>query len=162
MYFLYKKPSDSYIYDYEIHRFSPKIFHLKIKSGEELSLKSRLVRLLFIFLSKGKLLIYYVEDNGKLIHTSYVMPACRKFPFIKKGEYEIGPCYTHSDYRGRGIYPTVLQTIVSDKKDTVFHMLVAEENHSSIRGIEKAGFAYAGKAYVTPLKRYKVLQKNYE
>lgn len=96
-----------------------------------------------------------MEKDGIVCHTSYLMPACWKFPFMKKGEYEIGPCRTLPEYRGQGIYPTVLKTIIAENKETTFHIMAAENNISSIRGIEKAGFKKYGKLIVTAFKQFK-------
>ena len=57
----------------------------------------------------GKSYIYYSKDNtGKVVHTSYVIPKCIKFPFLSDNDYEIGPCMTIPEYRRKGIYPEVL------------------------------------------------------
>ena len=63
---------------------------------------------------------------------------------IKKSGPTIGDCYTRPDYRGKSIFPFVLNYITKeifaeDKKKEVF-MIVNQDNLSSIKGIEKAGF----------------------
>lgn len=81
-------------------------------SGEIKSFKITLIRLLFMIITFGKSYIYYcIDDSGKVIHTSYVIPKCIKFPFLSDNDYEIGPCMTISEYRGKGIYPQVLSYI---------------------------------------------------
>ena len=104
-------------------------------------------RFCFQWMTFGKARIFYVEDeNGNLIHTSYVIPKCFKFPFLKKADYEIGPCHTYSEYRGKGIYPMVLRYITSHvgEQDSTFYMIVDSTNISSIRGVLKAGFVQCG------------------
>lgn len=128
--------------------------------NEHLTLKTLLIRILFSALSKGALKIFYVEEQGQVIHTSYLMPRCWKFPFIKQGDYHIGPCQTIPEYRGRGIYPAVLKEIVKSDKNATYHIVVAESNKASVKGIVKAGFAPAGLLIVTPLKRYKEYRGN--
>ena len=140
--------------NYKIRRFYLGMKNGYSLPGEKPSAKTLLVRTFFSLITNGKLCIYCAENENEIIHTAYVIPACWKFPFMKRGEYEIGPCETLPEYRGRGIYPTVLKKIVSDYKNTTFHMLVAENNSSSIRGVEKAGFIRVGHSIVTPLKRY--------
>ena len=124
--------------------------------GERASLKTLLARVWFRLISVGNLTIYYTTGPDNIItHTSYVIGKCFKFPFMKKGDYEIGPCFTHPQYRGQGIYPAVLRFItetISTKGD--FYMLVKPANKSSIRGIEKAGFTRVGNTVKTKLKRY--------
>ena len=68
-----------------------------------------------------------------------------KFAFLKQNDYEIGPCRTDIDYRGKGIYPYVLKYIVNyfGSEDSNFYMIVNENNASSRRGCEKAGFTIA-------------------
>ena len=102
----------------------------------------------FGLLTKGKGKIVYVTDasSGALIHTSFLIPQCSKFQFLKKNDYEIGPCKTDSKYRGQGIYPKVLKYIVnkySSGKNT-FYMIVDQKNSSSRKGCEKAGFTISG------------------
>ncbi len=60
----------------------------------------------------GKAKVYVVYDGKTVIHTSFVVRGKEKFLFLKEGDIEIGPCWTHPDYRGYGIYPAVLTWIV--------------------------------------------------
>ena len=108
----------------------------------------------------GKSYIYYSKDNtGKVVHTSYVIPKCIKFPFLSDNDYEIGPCMTIPEYRGKGIYPQVLNYITySCGRDTKFYMLVNPTNESSIKGIKKANFKFCGKVIVTKLKQYQKIE----
>ena len=81
-------------------------------SGETKSIKITLNRLIFTIITLGRSQIYYCTNNtGKVIHTSYVIPKCIKFPFLSNNDYEIGPCMTIPEYRGKGIYPQVLNYI---------------------------------------------------
>ncbi|HJD23228.1 MAG TPA: hypothetical protein H9694_03680 [Firmicutes bacterium] len=101
----------------------------------------------FQTISFGKARIYYVRnDAGELMHTSYVVPRCFKFPFLGRGDYEIGPCYTYPLHRGKGLYPATLRFICENLggEGTTFYIIVRNENTPSIRGIEKAGFEYCG------------------
>lgn len=59
----------------------------------------------------GKVQIYYVQSGNDIIHTSYVIPACAKFPFMDRDDLEIEPCYTYPVFREMGIYPKVLSEI---------------------------------------------------
>lgn len=106
----------------------------------------------------------YSNDN-KLLHTSYVVPKCWKFPFLCDNEYEIGPCNTLQQFRGQGIYPKVLEHIVHTigTKDTKFYMIVDDKNQSSIRGIEKAGFRRSGIVEIRGMfKQYYIKSKGNE
>lgn len=114
--------------------------------GEKTGIKTACIRLLFQVMTLGKAQIYYVQSGNEIIHTSYVIPACAKFPFMSRNDLEIGPCYTYPAFRGKGIYPKVLSEICRRRgNDTSsFYMIVDETNLPSIRGIEKAGFVRCG------------------
>ena len=82
--------------------------------------------------------------DGTVAHTSRVIGRCLKFPFLSKRAAEIGPCATQEAFRGQGIYPAVIRHIRAHGGYAEYYMLVHEDNHSSIRGIEKAGFEKIG------------------
>ena len=134
--------------------------------NEKISIKSFLVRKLFTWMSKGEMLIFSAYNaSNQLMHTSYVVPRCWKFPYLHENEYEIGPCHTFSQFRGRGIYPRILRHIVSTvgTEETKFYMVVNSNNESSIRGIEKAGFSRIGIMEVRGItKRYYIKNKESE
>ncbi len=52
---------------------------------------------------------------------------------------------THPDWRGRGIYPHLLQAILRIEEQEYFWIIHLLENTSSQRGIHKAGFRVAGR-----------------
>lgn len=163
MTYLYKleskdlRPIREFEYDINLKEFTPSIRNFLLP-GEKKTLKTICVRILFQGLTLGSARLFYVQgENGDLIHTSYVIPACIKFPFMSKDDYEIGPCYTYPAYRGKGIYPRVLHAICSRLKNinSTFYMIVDESNEPSIKGIEKAGFAKYGVVQKSKfLKRY--------
>ncbi|OGR15817.1 MAG: hypothetical protein A2X81_08250 [Desulfobacterales bacterium GWB2_56_26] len=66
---------------------------------------------------------------------------------LQEGEAEIKFCLTLPAWRGRGIYPRIIQMIVNylncKGMQRVF-MCVHRDNLASIRGIEKAGFSRVG------------------
>lgn len=143
---------------FEVKQFRPSLLNGLFITGERLNLKAALARTYFWLITKGKAEIFYIESANKVVlHTSYVLPKCYKFSFMRKTDYEIGPCNTIESARGRGLYSTTLKYIISNKQyeNACFWMLVSEENKPSIMGIEKAQFSldgYAGKTSV--LKRY--------
>ena len=96
------------------------------------------------------------DEKGDIIHKSARIGRCGKFLFLKKGEYEIGPCFTASEHRGKGIYPAVLSHIM-DQRIARYYMLVREDNRSSIRGIEKAGFFPCGRVERSRFGRWKIV-----
>lgn len=52
---------------------------------------------------------------------------------------------THPDWRGRGIYPHLLQAILRTEEQESFWIMHLIENTASQRGIHKAGFRLAGR-----------------
>jgi len=72
--------------------------------------------------------------------------------FVPLGESDatILSCFVFPQYRGRGIYPTMLETIVRTlmDNDQVSNVYIDSKswNVPSIRGIEKAGFDFIGRA----------------
>ncbi|WP_296704953.1 hypothetical protein [Algoriphagus sp.] len=87
---------------------------------------------------------FLVKDGEVLIHKSKIFKKSlllSSFGF-KQPLMTIGDAFTNDEYRGKGIYPAVLERIVSKHlKDSSLYLLVSPENIPSIRGIEKAGFS---------------------
>ncbi len=57
---------------------------------------------------------------------------------------------THPDWRGRGIYPHLLQTMLRTEEQESFWIMHLLENTASQRGIHKAGFRVAGRLSFFP------------
>lgn len=94
---------------------------------------------------------FFIAQNDKGIqHISWVYYSTDRNRLLSLGvhEAEIKFCLTLSPCRGHGLYPNVIRTVVIflEKKgcERVF-MCVDNNNLSSIRGIEKAGFMRVGK-----------------
>ena len=86
---------------------------------------------------------YFIINNEVSVHTSFLYTKVYLLKLIKKEGPIIGDCYTHSDYRGKSIYPFVINYIakeifVESKKTAVF-IVVNKDNLNSIKGIEKSG-----------------------
>lgn len=146
---------------YTVQKFTPTLKKL-YRAGERKSLKITLTRLNFVLSSRGKTQIIFLLDEGdNICHSSFVIPKIKKFPFMKKGDYQIGPCVTSVEHRGKGLYPFVINYIVADKDfGGEFYMIVADTNTPSIKGIEKAGFKRVGNIKKTKLLKRYVLQKD--
>ena len=158
-----KKESDepaSALEGYSILEFTPSLCGGLYLRGENKKIKTTFVRVYFQIMTRGRMRIFCaVSDEGEVVHTSYVVPRCSKFPFLCKGDYEIGPCVTAPQHRGKGIYPSVLRLICGTVGDeeTIFYMMVSESTAASVKGIEKAGFRRCGSVEKTRLfKRYKM------
>lgn len=126
-----------------VKQFTPNPLRLWA-AGENVSAKTALGRLYFWLITFGGCRIWYLQYGDAVIHTSYVVPKCCKFPFLNRGDYEIGPCVTQEAYRSRGIYQYMLKRITASQPDADFYMIVRSTNQPSVRGIEKAGFQRCG------------------
>ena len=132
------------------------LFNLSLPN-EKPSISKKALRALFSVITFGKFWIYYVvTDKNEIVHTSYLLGKCYKFPFMSKNDYEIGPCVTKKQFRGKGIYPNVIRYIISDVKDKAktLYMFCNESNYASIRGIVKAGFKDDGNLERNAFKIY--------
>lgn len=108
----------------------------------------------------GKTKVYSVYDEEKVIHTSYVVRGKEKFAFLKKNDIEIGPCWTHPQYRGFGIYPAVLSSIIRNELagGGTAYMIIREDNTASQRGVSKVGFEKTGEQVIKDrFKRHKAV-----
>lgn len=87
---------------------------------------------------------YYINFDGNFVHHSFLYKQKSVLKVIGKRGPLIGDCVTHSNQRGKSIYPFVInyiaKEVLSEKKYKEVFVLVANKNSSSIRGIEKAGF----------------------
>jgi ribosomal protein S18 acetylase RimI-like enzyme len=90
--------------------------------------------------------------KGQLGHVSWVFAhdddawRVRRIS-LAPGEVEIDGCFTLGQFRGRGLFPAVLRAILHRASHEGFaraYMHVADNNVSSIRAAEKAGFQRVG------------------
>ena len=106
------------------------------------------------FLDKGGEL-FLAFSEGRLAHVArlYNYPGiCEVHPLevgpfikLKVDEVYIGHCRTHPDFRGKGIYPVMLQHImgyVAEKNKKRCFGSVTPGNLASIKGMKKAGFSF--------------------
>lgn len=150
--YLDKRVENNQDIPFKIKKFRPSLF--RAYPGQLLSLRIILCNVYWWLITSGKYRLWCVLDDNKVIHVSYVVPKCYKFPFLDSNSVEIGPCVTEKEYRGRGIYPFVLNNIVSTVKGRKF-MIIHDTNKSSIRGVLKAGFKeIPGEIIVDTFKRY--------
>jgi hypothetical protein len=100
-------------------------------------------------LNKGAVL-FFLFIGKTLAHSSWVSmdkraalfdPMFRKIK--REDEAGIGPCWTDPFYRGKGFYPRTLYSIceyLSEKGRSKVLISTKKTNHSSKKGIQKAGF----------------------
>ena len=87
---------------------------------------------------------FSITDKGVFVHESFLFTKLHVLRLFKKNGPAIGDCVTAVAYKGKSIYPFVInyiakKALVENETSEVF-ILVTPENLSSIRGIEKAGF----------------------
>ncbi len=97
---------------FAISEIKPRLF--KAYPKQKITPKILMHNMYWWLLTRGKYRIWCAYDGDNVIHTSYVIPKCKKFPFLNNDSYEIGPCYTESKYRGNGIYPAAIYQIVEN------------------------------------------------
>ena len=86
---------------------------------------------------------FSIKESGKLVHNSFLFKKAHVLRLLGKKGPVIGDCVTSPEYRGRSIYPFVINKIalesLKEGHKEVF-VIVNSGNQASIRGIEKAGF----------------------
>lgn len=108
-------------------------------------------RVKFLFDNGGEMFLAFNE--GRLAHISWLLyhPGIGESYFnvkLKPDEAYISSVYTPPEFRGRNIYPVVLQHImryVAEKNKKRCFITTGPTHVASIKGIEKAGFSFAGK-----------------
>ncbi len=145
----------------DIIEFTPRLFKLYWRN-ESKSLRTTFFRLYISILTRNKTKIYFALDKEqKIVHTSYTICKNFKYPFINKDEIVIGPCNTEESARGKGIYPFVLNYIVSNTNYKSYYLIIRPENKASIHGAEKAGFVLTERKIMGTkyLNRFKEIKK---
>lgn len=87
---------------------------------------------------------FFIVDNGRIIHQSFLFKKLFLLRIINKKGPAIGECSTIPEYKGKSIYPFVInhiahEELVNHRHKEIF-IIVNSDNISSIKGIEKAGF----------------------
>lgn len=95
--------------------------------------------------------VFRDAGNGALGHISWLYYNGDPNQTLRLGdrECEIRFCLTFPQFRGRGLYPAALRAIQKHLTERGFErcfICVMDDNRPSIRGIEKSGFRFAGRA----------------
>ncbi|RZJ34884.1 MAG: hypothetical protein EOO51_07875 [Flavobacterium sp.] len=88
---------------------------------------------------------YFIVDKEIPVHSSFLYSSRRILSLLNKKGPVIGDCVTNADYRGKSIYPFVINKIAREQLHSGLSEVfinVNPDNVSSIRGIEKAGFQF--------------------
>lgn len=90
--------------------------------------------------------VLLIHRGNDLIHRSCIFPRYFRYPFMKDNDLQIGDTFTDHEYRGKGIATLAILNIVESLKmnNRKIWYITEENNKSSIRVIEKAGFKKIG------------------
>ncbi len=138
--------------NYKLTILKPNIFDLN-KLGEGF-----VVNLFWYIITFGKFEILQLADSNDVAHYSYIAPKVYRFPFMKTGDIQIGPCLTFEKFQKRGIYSAVLQYLIKEysMQGRTLWIYCNEKNEASRKTIEKVGFQYFGTATIN--KQTKVIK----
>ena len=107
---------------------------------------------------------YIIRDaQGAIIHSTCVIPKCFKFPFMGKDDIHIGPCVTVKEYRGLGLFPYVVSSVIENElnDENSAYSMINTKNISSIEGFKKVGFLPIALMRKDKARRH-VIVKRYE
>lgn len=85
---------------------------------------------------------FTVEYKGEVINRTFVFKKVFLLRLVNKSGPVIGDCWTDDRFRGRSIFPFMLNRVagIELKSANEVFVVVNTNNQSSIRGIEKSGF----------------------
>lgn len=90
--------------------------------------------------------------GGVLDHLSFVFPRFARFPFMKRGDLQIGATWTRPEARGQSLATRAIYEIVARTREPgrAYWYLTEAANVASVRAVEKAGFTLAGEGEKLP------------
>jgi len=101
-----------------------------------------------------------ILSNNKCINYCVILPFHFKFPFMGLNDFQIGPVWTHPNYRGKGLARFSIGRIIelySKEEATSFWYITRAENLDSIRLAESLGFEKIGEGErLSPFGIYKI------
>ena len=122
--------------DYDIEIFFPTLFRLK-KHPAKVS-----IYLFWFLFTLAKYRIVYVKKDNTIIHYTHILPKFFKLPFMNSRDLEIGPSWTDELYRGKGVFPAVMEYAIQyfKKEKRTFYVFAHINNEPSRKSILKVGF----------------------
>lgn len=84
--------------------------------------------------------------DGRLLHRLIVTPRWFRFPFMAKGDLQLGDLWTHPGARGQGLARAGIEHAhrLFANHGGSFWYVVAEDNRASVRLIESCGYHLVG------------------
>ncbi len=127
-----------FINGYRLYIYKPKLLNLN-QYGDGL-----IVNLLWYLASMGRFSILVLLDNETVVHYSYITPKVFRFSFMGKKDQQIGPCVTHADYRGKGIFTSVLRLIPAyfTKQCDYVWTYTTQDDIAAQKAFKKAGYMF--------------------
>lgn len=114
------------------------------------------------FIDKGYL-GFYCYKNGICIFRTFIFTKSEKamvgkhFAYhLKENEVFSAWNQTAKEYRGLGVYSFTLNQLIHMFPDKHFSAFVSADNHSSIKGMKKAGFEITRRLILMKLSRLKI------
>lgn len=91
-------------------------------------------------LSLGRLERYEVIREGRVVSWVYCVGRVYQFPFMGAKAIHVGPVYTAPSYRGLGYFRLAVARAMHEHRDSVFWVIVEDDNRSSLRAMRGVGF----------------------
>lgn len=136
---------------YQLYLHKPDLFTLgKYNSNP-------LINLFWYLVTFGKFKILFLLDGDTVVHFSYITPKSFRFPFMDKTDLQIGPCFTDTNYRGKGIFTEILMLINSVYANKNIWIYTNLKNTPSQKAIERSGFKFH--SYVKMSRLSKIIKE---
>lgn len=123
---------------YKLIMYKPNVLNLSLYGT------SSIVNLLWYITTFSRFSILVLLDKDIVAHYSYITPKVFRFPFMGRMDQQIGPCVTHPDYRGKGIFTNVLKLIPAyySKKCDLVWTYTTQDDIAAQRAFDKAGYVF--------------------
>lgn len=105
---------------------------------------SSLVNMLWFLFSFGNFSVLVLLDDKIVVHYSYLTPKVFRFPFMKRGDVQVGPCVTHESYRGQGVFSKVLSLIplLYPGINNTIWTYTTEDDIAAQKAFKNAGYSF--------------------
>jgi RimJ/RimL family protein N-acetyltransferase len=105
--------------------------------------------------------VHVIKHNDNVVHVSVILPRYYRFPFMGPKDIECGPCWTHPDHRGKGLFTRMLKCILKEYSviNEYCWIFCEVSNIPSLKGIERAGFIRFGAGFRSQPLGIKILGK---
>ncbi|GAB1405491.1 hypothetical protein MASR1M74_26720 [Lentimicrobium sp.] len=105
---------------------------------------STVVNILWMLSTRGRFKVLILLDNDIVVHYSYLTPKVFRFPFMKKGDIQVGPCVTHPSYRGQGVFSRVLSLIpeLYPGNNRTVWTYTTEDDIAAQKAFRNAGYSF--------------------